>query len=61
MKKKLIASVTCLCMLLVMLLSSTLAWFTDSEMSHNTMTVGNVEIKQIEQYRENGVLQFWTD
>ena len=48
MKKKLIASVTCLCMLLVMLMSSTLAWFTDSEMSHNTMTVGNVEIKQVE-------------
>lgn len=61
MKKKLIASITCLCMLLVMLMSSTIAWFTDSEMSHNTMTVGNVEIKQIEQYRENGVLQFWTD
>lgn len=59
MKKRLIASVTCLCLLLVMLMSSTLAWFTDSKMSHNTMTVGNVEIKQLEQYRENGVLNPW--
>lgn len=61
MKKRLIASVTCLCLLLVMLMSSTLAWFTDTEMSHNTMTVGNVEIEQIEQYREDRVLQLWTD
>lgn len=51
MKKRLIASVTCLCLLLVMLMSSTLAWFTDSEMSHNTMTVGNVEIVQHEKDR----------
>lgn len=51
MKKRLIASVTCLCLLLVMLMSSTLAWFTDTEMSHNTMTVGNVSIKQHEKDR----------
>ena len=52
MKKRLIASVTCLSMLLIMLLGSTLAWFTDSEMTHNTMTVGNVEIKQHEIFDE---------
>lgn len=46
MKKKLIASVTCLCMLLVMLLSSTLAWFTDQQFTESTMTVGKVSIEQ---------------
>lgn len=53
MKKRLIASVTCVCLLLIMLLSSTLAWFTDqTEATKSTMTVGNVEIQQLEQYRE---------
>ena len=46
MKKKLIASITCLCMLLVMLLSSTLAWFTDQQFTESTMTVGKISIKQ---------------
>ena len=52
MKKKLIASITCLCMLLVMLMSSTLAWFTDTtDVAHNTMVVGNVSIVQHEKDR----------
>ena len=61
MKKRLIASVTCLCLLLIMLLSSTLAWFTDqTEVTKNTMTVGNISIKQLEQYRdETGTLKLW--
>lgn len=46
MKKRLIASITCLCLLLVMLLGSTIAWFTDSEITKSTMTVGKVSIKQ---------------
>ena len=46
MKKKLIASITCLCMLLVMLLSSTLAWFTDQQFTQSSMTVGKVRIEQ---------------
>lgn len=53
MKKRLIASVTCVCLLLIMLLSSTLAWFTDqTEATKSTMTVGNVAIAQLEQYRD---------
>lgn len=47
MKKKLIASVTCLCLLLVMLMSSTLAWFTDqTNVQKSTMTVGEINIEQ---------------
>lgn len=46
MKKRLIASVTCLSMLLIMLLGSTIAWFTDQEFTESTMTVGKVSIKQ---------------
>ena len=50
MKKRLIASVTCLSLLLVMLLGSTMAWFTDTtDVAHNTMVVGNVEIEQYEE------------
>lgn len=53
MKKRLIASITCLCLLLIMLMSSTLAWFTDqTETTKSTMTVGNVAIEQLEQYRK---------
>ena len=60
MKKRLIASVTCLALLLTMLLGSTLAWFTDTtDVAHNTMVVGNVEIEQYEQYRDNGQLNLW--
>lgn len=46
MKKRLIASVTCLCLLLIMLLSSTLAWFTDQQFTQSSMTVGKISIKQ---------------
>lgn len=48
MKKKLTASVLCLALLLIMLLGSTLAWFTDESGTTNTMTVGNVKIQQNE-------------
>lgn len=62
MKKKLMASILCLSLLLIMLLGSTLAWFTDDVGTTNTMVVGNVKIEQHEKYRdETGVLIEWTD
>ena len=61
MKKKLMASILCLSLLLIMLLGSTLAWFTDDVGTTNTMVVGNVKIDQHEQYRNDGVLTNWTD
>lgn len=48
MKKKLMASILCLSLLLIMLLGSTLAWFTDDVGTTNTMVVGNVKILQHE-------------
>ena len=51
MKKKLTASLLCLSLLLIMLLGSTLAWFTDESGSVNTMTVGNVKIAQHQKER----------
>ena len=48
MKKKLTASVLCLALLLIMLLGSTLAWFTDESGTTNTMVVGHVKIEQFE-------------
>ena len=53
MKKKLTASVLCLALLLIMLLGSTLAWFTDESGTTNTMTVGNVKIQQYQKDRSN--------
>lgn len=53
MKKKLTASLLCLSLLLIMLLGSTLAWFTDESGSVNTMTVGNVHIQQYQKDRAN--------
>lgn len=53
MKKKLTASVLCLALLLIMLLGSTLAWFTDESGATNTMTVGNVKIQQYQKDRSN--------
>ena len=53
MKKKLIASITCLSMLLIMLLSSTMAWFTDQKGAQSTMTVGKISIEQTVSDAEN--------
>lgn len=50
MKKKLITSALCLTLLLFMLLSSTLAWFTDTQGNVNTMTVGKISIEQKEEF-----------
>ena len=47
MKKKLILSTLCFILLLIMMLSTTLAWFTDSAAANvNTMVAGKVSITQ---------------
>ena len=47
-KRNLLTSALCLIMLLLMLLSSTLAWFTDSKHNVNTMVAGKISISQEE-------------
>lgn len=46
MKKKLFFSALCFTLLLIMMLSTTLAWFTDTETNVNTMVAGRVSIEQ---------------
>lgn len=48
MKRKLFSSVLCLVLLLVMLLGTTLAWFTDNASNTNTMVSGKISIEQTE-------------
>ena len=43
-KSKLLISALCLILLLVMMLSTTLAWFTDSTSATNTMVAGRISI-----------------
>ena len=49
-KKKLLTSALCLVLMVFMLLSSTLAWFTDTASTVNTMTVGKISIAQTEEF-----------
>ena len=49
-KKKLLTSALCLILMVFMLLSSTLAWFTDTASTVNTMTVGKISIAQTEEF-----------
>ena len=44
MKKKILALTLCVAMLAIMLVSGTLAYFTDNDAKTNTFTVGNVSI-----------------
>ena len=44
MKKKILAITLCVAMLAIMLVSGTLAYFTDTNAKTNTFTVGNVDI-----------------
>lgn len=44
MKKKILALTLCVAMLAIMLVSGTLAYFTDTNAKTNTFTVGNVDI-----------------
>ena len=48
MKKKLTAVALVVCMLAIMLVGASLAYFTDKDYAKNTMTVGNVSIVQHE-------------
>lgn len=48
MKKQLACSVLCLALLLIMMLSTTVAWFTDDVANVNTMVVGKISIEQKE-------------
>lgn len=57
MKKKILAITLCVAMLAIMLVSGTLAYFTDTDAATNVMTTGKVDIAQLEQQRkENGSL-----
>ena len=51
MKKKLTAVALVVCMLAIMLVGASLAYFTDKDEEVNTFTVGNVKIDLIEQQR----------
>lgn len=55
MKKKLTAVALVVCMLAVMLVGASLAYFTDTKTATNTFTVGNVKIELLESklHREN--------
>ncbi len=57
MKKKIIALSLVIAMLAVAAISSTLAYFTDTEYNANVMTVGNVDITQDEIFDDTTVLQ----
>ena len=59
MKKKLTAVALVVCMLAIMLVGASLAYFTDKDEATNTFTVGNVKIDLIEQQAsENGLVEF---
>lgn len=61
MKKKIVAFMLVISMLAIALIGGTLAYFTDTEAAKNVMTVGNVDIEQIEQERcPTGGLQPYT-
>ena len=55
MKKKILAITLCVAMVAIMLVSGTLAYFTDTDAATNVMTTGKVDIAQLEQQlsREN--------
>lgn len=55
--KKTLAIILAMALLCIMAVGTTLSYFTDEDFDQNTMTVGKVEIEQIEQKRnENGAL-----
>ena len=61
MKKKLTAVALVVCMLAIMLVGASLAYFTDTDEATNTFTAGGVKIDLIEQERDGqGVLQQFT-
>ena len=61
MKKKIVAFMLVISMLAIALIGGTLAYFTDTEAAKNVMTVGNIDIEQIEMERcPTGGLQPYT-
>ena len=50
-KKKVVLIVASLCMVLMLAIGGTIAYFTDTDEATNTFTVGNVKIDLIEQQR----------
>ena len=61
MKKKIMALVLCVAMLAIAIVGGTLAYFTDEDAAKNVMTMGGVDIEQLEQERnENGELVNFT-
>lgn len=61
MKKKIVAFMLVIAMVAIAAISGTLAYFTDTDSAINVMTVGNVDIEQIEQERgQNGELREFT-
>lgn len=60
-KKKIISLCLVVCLLAVAVVGGTMAYFTDTEAAKNVMTMGNVDIEQIEQERcPTGGLQPYT-
>ena len=58
MKKKIVSLCLIVALLAIAIIGGTLAYFTDYETAKNVMTVGNVDIEQIEQQRAaNGGLE----
>ena len=53
MKKKLTAVALVVCMLAIMLVGASLAYFTDKDEATNVFTVGNVDIELVEVFDEN--------
>ena len=61
MKKKIVAFTLVAVMLAIAIVGGSLAYFTDTDSAKNVMTIGSVEIEQIEQERgEDGELQEFT-
>ena len=52
MKKKIVAFMLVIAMLAIAIAGGTLAYFTDTETAKNVMTMGKVDIEQIEQERD---------
>lgn len=61
MKRKLIALAVIVAMLAVAIVSSTMAYFTDTDSAVNVMTMGNVNIEMTEQQRGASGLEDFTD
>ena len=58
-KRKILSLALTLCMVAILAVGGTLAYFTDTDNANNTFTVGNVQIELVEQERgENGLQDF---